>query len=125
MSAYTQFKRIPNSSTTSKSPQSDRNQLQRSGSAQEEPGFFSRLFSLAPAAPVSARDAGSSQELPQARLPEVDEPTVVLTFDFSDVSSLLKAPEEDRLAARPWMPDKLVSRCHSCDSNFTAVLQEI
>jgi hypothetical protein len=94
MSQYTQFKPIreeSRASTTSAMP-----------SAKSE-GFFGRFFrsSTSPLITTPAVSAESVSPPPVAEGPVVSQQNVI--------------------APRPWMPDELVNRCHSCDLNFTAV----
>ncbi len=87
-------------------------------------GFFSRLFRssntsaplVAPSATAAAGRVSSASALPAASMaPRAREPVL------SSVASALVQQGMVASPARPWMPDELVNRCHSCDLNFTTL----
>jgi hypothetical protein len=95
MSEYTQFKPI-------------REDGGRGGSSGSVPqaaptSFFSRLFKSSTAPPPAAAPPALSSE------------------SISPERSSAPPPPPQPAVPRPWMPDELVNRCHSCDLSFTAV----
>ena len=108
---YTQFKPIRTSAS-----RPEPRPLDSSKSAVEEPGFFSRLFGLGRPEKTAAADAPPPAKAKVKRTARG--PFCCFCFLFS---FLEQQEEEEGPVARPWMPDNVVSRCHSCDLHFTAV----